>query len=93
MAKEKLNDELLDNVSGGYEDMEQYLAPGVIQFVRRKIYTLKLAGFNRSNIGVEILKYIDEMSEANNAYFNTPFAGRIDYLYINRLIDEEFGLE
>lgn len=92
MAKEILNDESLDKVSGGYEDMEQYLAPGVIQFVRRKIYTLRLAGFNRANVGSELYKYIDEMSEVNNAYFDTPFAGRIDFLYINRLIDEEFGL-
>jgi len=92
MSKEQLKDEALDKISGGYEDIEQHLAPGVIQFVKRKIYTLKLAGLSRDQIGHEIYQYIDEMSETNNEYFGDVFAGRIDFLYINMLIDEEMGL-
>ena len=92
MSKEQLKDETLDQVSGGYDYIEQYLAPGVIQFVKRKVHTLKLAGYNRAQIGQEIYQYIDEMSETNNRYFGNEFGGRIDYLYINMLIDEEMGL-
>ncbi len=47
MAKELLNDESLEKVAGGYEGMEEVLAPSVIQFVRRKVYQFRLDGYGR----------------------------------------------
>ena len=89
MEIKKIDDKALEEVAGGFEGMERELAPGVIQFVRRKVHQLKAAGYNRTGIGVELYKYIDEMSDVNNAYFGNEFGGRIDYQWINILIDEE----